>query len=229
MATSKGTVKKTALTAFARQRSSGLIALELDENDTLMGAVITDGTKDILMISDGGKTVRFAEEKVRSMGRTARGVRGIKLIEDQKVISLIIPEESGTILTASTNGYGKRTDVTEFPTKGRGTQGVIGMVVNERNGKLVGAVQVQDNHEIMLISDKGTLVRTRVSEVSTLGRNTQGVTLIKVQKGENLVGVAAILEVDDDLEALQVKMDASENAEMPSSPESDAPTTDGEE
>ena len=147
--------------------------------------------------SDGGKAVRFAEENVRSMGRTARGVRGIKLIGDQKVISLIIPEEGGTVLTASENGFGKRTDITEFPTKGRGTQGVIGMVVNDRNGKLVGAVQVQDNHEIMLISDQGTLVRTRVSEVSTLGRNTQGVTLIKVQGGERLVGVAPILDVED--------------------------------
>ncbi len=211
MTTSKGTVKKTELTAFSRQRSSGLIALELDEGDTLMGAAITDGTKDILMISDGGKAVRFAEENVRSMGRTARGVRGIKLIDDQKVISLIIPEEGGTILTASENGFGKRTDITEFPTKGRGTQGVIGMVVNDRNGKLVGAVQVQDNHEIMLISDQGTLVRTRVSEVSTLGRNTQGVTLIKVQEGERLVGVAPILDAEDDLMALpDAQLDGSD-------------------
>jgi len=200
MATEKGTVKKTDLTAFSRQRSSGLIALELDENDTLMGAAITDGSKDILLMSDAGKAVRFAEENVRAMGRTARGVRGIKLAEGQKVVSLIIPEEGGTLLTASENGYGKRTEITEFPTKGRGTQGVIGMVVNDRNGKLVGAVQVQESNEIMLISDQGTLVRTRVSEVSTLGRNTQGVTLIKVQEGERLVGVAPILDTDDDLD-----------------------------
>ncbi|MFY0701870.1 MAG: DNA gyrase subunit A, partial [Bermanella sp.] len=200
MATEKGTVKKTDLTAFARQRSSGLIALELDEDDTLMGAAITDGTKDILLMSDGGKAVRFAEESVRKMGRTARGVRGIKLAEGQTVVSLIIPEEGGTLLTASEKGYGKRTDITEFPTKGRGTQGVIGMVVNDRNGKLVGAVQVHDGHEIMLISDQGTLVRTRVSEVSKLGRNTQGVTLIKVQEGERLVGVAPILDADDELD-----------------------------
>jgi DNA gyrase subunit A len=201
MATEKGTVKKTDLTAFSRQRSSGLIALELDDDDTLMGAAITDGTKDILLMSDGGKAVRFAEENVRKMGRTARGVRGIKLADGQKVVSLIIPEEGGTLLTASEKGYGKRTDITEFPTKGRGTQGVIGMVVNDRNGKLVGAVQVHNGHEIMLISDQGTLVRTRVSEVSTLGRNTQGVTLIKVQEGERLVGVAPILDVDDDLDS----------------------------
>ena len=200
MATEKGTVKKTDLTAFARQRSSGLIALELDEDDTLMGAAITDGTKDILLMSDGGKAVRFAEESVRKMGRTARGVRGIKLAEGQAVVPLIIPEEGGTLLTASEKGYGKRTDITEFPTKGRGTQGVIGMVVNDRNGKLVGAVQVHDGHEIMLISDQGTLVRTRVSEVSKLGRNTQGVTLIKVQEGERLVGVAPILDADDELD-----------------------------
>ena len=200
MATSKGTVKKTDLTSFSRKRSSGLIALELDEGDTLMSAAITDGTKDVLMISDGGKAVRFAEENVRSMGRTARGVRGIKLLGDQKVIALIIPEEGGTILTASENGFGKRTEVTEFPTKGRGTQGVIAMVVNDRNGKLVGAVQVSELHEIMLISDQGTLVRTKVSGVSNLGRNTQGVTLIKVQEGERLVGVAPILDTDDEFE-----------------------------
>ncbi|MFT5594225.1 MAG: DNA gyrase subunit A [Oceanicoccus sp.] len=200
MATEKGTVKKTDLTAFSRQRSSGLIALELDEDDTLMGAAITDGTKDILLMSDGGKAVRFAEENVRKMGRTARGVRGIKLADGQKVVSLIIPEEGGTLLTASEKGYGKRTDITEFPTKGRGTQGVIGMVVNDRNGKLVGAVQVHDGNEIMLISDQGTLVRTRVNEVSTLGRNTQGVTLIKVQEGERLVGVAPILDADEEFD-----------------------------
>jgi len=200
MATERGTVKKTDLTAFSRQRSSGLIALELDEGDTLMGAAITDGGKDILLMSDGGKAVRFAEENVRSMGRTARGVRGIKMPDENKVVALIIPEEGGTLLTASENGFGKRTAITEFPTKGRGTQGVIGMVINDRNGSLVGAVQVQDTDEIMLISDQGTLVRTRVSEVSTLGRNTQGVTLIKVQEGERLVGVAPILDADDDLD-----------------------------
>jgi len=199
MVTEKGTVKKTDLTAFSRPRSSGLIALEIDEGDKLIAAAITDGSKDIMLMSDAGKAVRFAEEHVRSMGRTARGVRGIKLGDDQRVVSLIIPEEGATVLTASENGYGKRTAVSEFPTKGRGTQGVIGMVINDRNGPLVGAVQVNETNEIMLISDQGTLVRTRVSEVSTLGRNTQGVTLIKVQEGERLVGVASILDADDDL------------------------------
>ncbi len=207
MATSKGTVKKTDLTAFSRQRSSGLIALELDDGDTLMGAAITDGTKDVMLMSDGGKAVRFAEENVRAMGRTARGVRGIKLLDDQRVISLIIPEEGGTILTASEKGFGKRTAITEFPTKGRGTQGVIGMVVNERNGSLVGAVQVHEGNEIMLISDQGTLVRTRVDEVSILGRNTQGVTLIKVAEDERLVGVASILDAGDDLLSDDVELD----------------------
>jgi len=202
MATSKGTVKKTDLTAFSRPRSSGLIALELDEGDTLMGAAITDGKQDILLMSDAGKAVRFAEENVRAMGRTARGVRGIKMPDGQKVVSLMIPQEGATVLTASEKGFGKRTDVDEFPTKGRGTQGVIGMVVNDRNGKLVGAVQVFDGNEIMLISDQGTLVRTRVSEVSTLGRNTQGVTLIKVQEGERLVGVAPILDDDEEVDAV---------------------------
>ena len=219
MATEKGTVKKTDLTAFSRQRSSGLIALELDDDDTLMGAAITDGSKDIMLMSNAGKAVRFAEENVRAMGRTARGVRGIKMQEDQKVVSLIIPEEGGTVLTASENGFGKRTAVTEFPTKGRGTQGVIGMVISERNGALVGAVQVQENNEIMLISDQGTLVRTRVSEVSTLGRNTQGVTLIKVQEGERLVGVAPILDADEDDFAMDT---ASSDSEASASNEGEA-------
>lgn len=208
MATENGTVKKTDLTAFSRPRSSGLIALELDEGDTLMAAAITDGTKDILLMSNAGKAVRFAEENVRKMGRTARGVRGIKMQDGQKVVSLMIPQEGSTVLTASENGFGKRTSIDEFPTKGRGTQGVIGMVINDRNGTLVGAVQVEDNHEIMLISDQGTLVRTRVSEVSTLGRNTQGVTLIKVQEGERLVGVAPILDADDDLDGSVSHVDA---------------------
>ncbi|EAT13115.1 DNA gyrase subunit A [Bermanella marisrubri] len=202
MATSKGTVKKTDLTAFSRPRSSGLIALELEEGDTLMGAEITDGNQDVLLMSDVGKAVRFAESNVRAMGRTARGVRGIKMQDDQKVVSLMIPKEGATVLTASEHGYGKRTDVDEFPTKGRGTQGVIGMVTNDRNGKLVGAVQVFDGNEIMLITNQGTLVRTRVSEVSTLGRNTQGVTLIRVQEGERLVGIAPIMDEDEDMDSV---------------------------
>jgi len=203
MATAKGTVKKTSLDQFSRPRSTGLIACELDDNDWLVGVAITDGSKDILMMSDAGKAVRFSEEAVRPMGRTARGVRGIKLADDQNVISLIIPEDGGTILTASERGFGKRTAVTEFPTKGRGTQGVIAMVTSERNGALVGAVQVFESDEVMLVSDQGTLVRTRVNEVSQLGRNTQGVTLIKVSEKEKLVGVERICDAaDDDAEDL---------------------------
>ncbi len=198
MVTACGVVKKTTLDQFSRPRSVGLIACELDEGDFLVGVTITDGTQDILMLSNAGKAVRFKESDVRAMGRGARGVRGIKLGENQRVIALIVPAEGGTILTASERGYGKRTEVSEFPTKGRGTLGVIAMVVNDRNGPLVGAVQVFDGDEVMLVSDQGTLVRTRVNEVSVLGRNTQGVTLIKVDAKEKLVGVERIEDRDED-------------------------------
>ncbi|MFY9179821.1 MAG: DNA gyrase C-terminal beta-propeller domain-containing protein, partial [Venatoribacter sp.] len=200
MVTARGTVKKTTLDQFSRPRSVGLIACELDEGDFLVGVTITDGSQDILMLSNAGKAVRFKESDVRAMGRGARGVRGIRMPEGQRVIALIVPEEGGTILTASERGYGKRTEVSEFPTKGRGTQGVIAMVVNDRNGPLVGAVQVFDGDEVMLVSDQGTLVRTRVNEVSVLGRNTQGVTLIKVDTKEKLVGVERICDPDEDEE-----------------------------
>ena len=194
MATAKGTVKKTPLVQFSRPRSSGLIALKLDEDDTLISAAVTDGAREVMMFSDGGKVIRFKESKVRTMGRTARGVRGMRLPEGQEIISMLIPEADAQILTASERGYGKRTAMDEFPRRGRGGQGVIAMVSNERNGKLVGAVQVLEGEEIMLISDQGTLVRTRVSEVSSLGRNTQGVTLIKLAKDETLVGLERVQE-----------------------------------
>jgi len=202
MATAKGTVKKTPLVQFSRPRSSGLIALKLDEDDTLISAAVTDGAREVMMFSDGGKVIRFKESKVRTMGRTARGVRGMRLPEGQEIISMLIPEAEAQILTASERGYGKRTAMAEFPRRGRGGQGVIAMVSNERNGKLVGAVQVLDGEEIMLISDQGTLVRTRVSEVSSLGRNTQGVTLIKLAKDEKLVGLERVQEpsAEDDEE-----------------------------
>tara|TARA_R110000868_G_scaffold34671_2_gene125039 strand:- start:25948 stop:28686 length:2739 start_codon:yes stop_codon:yes gene_type:complete len=205
MATARGTVKKTSLDQFSRPRSSGLIACELDEGDHLVGVAITDGSRDIMLLSDAGKAVRFYEGQdsegkggVRPMGRTARGVRGITLGQGQVVIALIIPQENGAILTASERGFGKRTEVTEFPTKGRGTQGVIAMVTNDRNGRMVGAVQVFDGEEVMLISDQGTLVRTHVNEVSLLGRNTQGVTLIRVSDKEKLVGLERICDPEDD-------------------------------
>ena len=198
MATAGGTVKKTPLEQFSRQRSVGLIALELDEGDTLISAAITDGSREVMLFSDGGKVTRFKETDVRAMGRTARGVRGMRLPEGQKLISMLIPEEGSQILTASERGFGKRTAIDEFPEYKRGGQGVIAMVSNERNGKLVGAVQVLDGEEIMLISDQGTLVRTRVGEVSSLGRNTQGVTLIKLAKDEKLVGLERVQEPSEE-------------------------------
>ncbi|MGG2397460.1 DNA gyrase subunit A [Pseudomonas sp. SH1-B] len=201
MATAFGTVKKTPLVQFSRPRSAGLIALRLEEGDTLIAAAITDGAKEVMLFSDAGKVLRFAESKVRTMGRTARGVRGMRLGKDQELISMLIPESGAQILTASERGFGKRTGLGKFPRRGRGGQGVIAMVTSERNGKLVGAIQVQDGEEIMLISDQGTLVRTRVDEVSSSGRNTQGVTLIKLAKDETLVGLERVQEptpVEDD-------------------------------
>jgi DNA gyrase subunit A len=197
MATAMGTVKRTSLSSFSRQRSVGLRAIELDEGDTLIGTAETDGQRDIMLFSSSGKTIRFRETDVREMGRTARGVRGIRLQEGQQMIALIIPEDSKQVLTVSENGYGKRTNSEEFPLYGRGGQGVIGMQTSERNGKLVGAVQVSEGDEIMLISDRGTLVRTRVDEVSVLSRNTQGVRLIKLKSEEKLVGLERIEEPDD--------------------------------
>ncbi|MEW6462542.1 MAG: DNA gyrase subunit A [Pseudomonadota bacterium] len=220
MATAFGTVKKTPLVQFSRPRSAGLIALRLEEGDTLIAAAITDGAKEVMLFSDAGKVLRFAESKVRTMGRTARGVRGMRLGKDQELISMLIPESGAQILTASERGFGKRTGLGKFPRRGRGGQGVIGMVTSERNGKLVGAIQVQDGEEIMLISDQGTLVRTRVDEVSSSGRNTQGVTLIKLAKDETLVGLERVQEptpVEDDelLEGEEGVEVAEEGAEAP--------------
>jgi DNA gyrase subunit A len=197
MATAMGTVKKTSLSSFSRQRSVGLRAIELDEGDTLIGTAQTDGQRDIMLFSSSGKTIRFHETDVREMGRTARGVRGMRLQEGQQLIALIIPEDGRQVLTVSENGYGKRTHCEEFPVYGRGGQGVIGMQTSERNGRLVGAVQVSEGDEIMLISDRGTLVRTRVDEVSVLSRNTQGVRLIKLKSEERLVGLERVQEPVD--------------------------------
>ncbi|MFK8047606.1 MAG: DNA gyrase subunit A [Halioglobus sp.] len=199
MATENGTVKKTALTNFARQRSVGLRALELDEGDVLVGTAITTGDCDVMLFSTEGKVVRFKEDDVRAMGRTARGVRGIRLGDGHRMISLIVPQEGGNVLTASSNGYGKRTAVTEFPTKGRGNKGLIAMSTSARNGDLVGAVQVFEGDELMLISNQGTLVRTRADEISQLGRNTQGVRVIRTKEGEVLVGVERIDEPDPEV------------------------------
>lgn len=198
MATAFGTVKKVPLVQFSRPRKAGLIALDLVEGDTLIAAAITDGAKEVMLFSSAGKVIRFAETAVRIMGRAARGVRGMRLAAGQTLISMLIPERNAQILTASERGFGKRTPLSKFPRRGRGGQGVIAMVTNERNGALVGAIQVQDGEEIMLISDQGTLVRTRVSEVSALGRNTQGVTLIKLATDETLVGLERVQEPSAD-------------------------------
>ncbi|BFM20684.1 DNA gyrase subunit A [Gilvimarinus japonicus] len=198
MATEKGTVKKTPLDQFSRPRSVGLRAIALDEGDNLVYTAITNGERDIILFASNGKAARFNESAVRSMGRISRGVRGIRMADDQSVIGMVVPVEHGKVLTVSENGYGKRTDVEEFPAKGRGGQGVIAMTASERNGALVGAVQVLDGEELMLISDQGTLVRTRVDEVSVLSRNTQGVRLIKLRDNEHMSGVARIEEPEED-------------------------------
>ncbi len=200
MATKLGTVKKVPLNAFSRPRSNGIIAVDLDDNDRLVGVDITDGTKDIMLFSDAGKVIRFDESLVRPTGRTARGVRGIRLIDAQSVISLVVANSGGTILTATELGYGKRTDVEEYRVTGRGGQGVISIQVNERNGKVVRAMQVADADEAMLITDQGTLVRFKVSELSIIGRNTQGVRLINVSSGEHVVGMQRIDDIQDENE-----------------------------
>ncbi|MCE0723913.1 DNA gyrase subunit A [Legionella resiliens] len=198
MATKKGTVKKVPLNAFSRPRSNGIIAVDLDEDDSLVGVDITDGSKDIMLFTDAGKVVRFDESKVRPMGRTARGVRGIRIEEGQAVISLIVAHSDGTILTATENGYGKRTSIEEYRVSGRGGQGVISIQVTERNGKVVRSVQVTDSDEAMLITDKGTLVRFKINELSVIGRNTQGVRLINVSPGEKVVGMQKIEDLGED-------------------------------
>ncbi|MFZ9341878.1 MAG: DNA gyrase subunit A [Candidatus Methylopumilus sp.] len=201
MATALGTVKKTPLTDFSNPRKSGIIAINLDDNDFLIGAEITDGSNDIVLVSNGGKAVWFDEEDVRSMGRNTRGVRGMKLQEDQKVLSLLIAsDDQQSMLVATENGYGKRTVLSDFRHSGRATQGVKAIQVSERNGLVVAAKLVSDEDEIMLITTGGVLIRTRVSEIRELGRATQGVTLINLGENEKLSGLEKIVEADDDLE-----------------------------
>ncbi|GGF58101.1 DNA topoisomerase (ATP-hydrolyzing) subunit A [Alteromonas lipolytica] len=246
MATAAGVVKKTSLTMYSRPRSSGIIAVNLNEGDELIGVAITHGDDDIMLFSDAGKVVRFNEKlrdsetgavkldpetgeellALRPMGRTATGVRGIKMPDDQKVVSLIVPRGDGAILTATENGYGKRTPLDDYPAKSRATQGVVSIKVSERNGKVVGAVQVDENDEIMLISDAGTLVRTRVSEVSTVGRNTQGVRLIRTGDSEHLVALQRIEEIDD-AELIETEDGEAETVETNAAQDgADEPTTD---
>lgn len=198
MATKQGTVKKVPLSAFSRPRSNGIIAISLDDDDRLVGVGITDGNKDIMLFSDAGKVIRFNESLVRAMGRTARGVRGIRLKEDQFVISLVIAPLEGKILTATEFGYGKRTDLTEYRQTGRGGQGVISIQVTKRNGKVVRAMCVDNSDEAMLITNKGVLVRIRTDEVSIIGRNTQGVRLINVSPKERVVGMQRVEELQDE-------------------------------
>jgi len=209
MATAQGTVKKTSLPEFSRPRASGIIGLGLNEDDYLVNVAITDGSRDIMLFTDAGKVIRFAEKDVRPMGRTACGVRGIRLGSGQHVISMIIASDS-PVLTATANGYGKRTLADDYPVYGRGGQGVIAIQVNERNGPVVGAVPADDADEVMLISNGGTLVRTRVNEISIMGRNTQGVRLISLTDGETLVGVERVIDDGDDTEASEEADDATD-------------------
>jgi|TARA_B110000196_G_scaffold6022_1_gene5412 DNA gyrase subunit A len=203
MATANGTVKKTSLDQYSRPRSVGLRAVDLVEGDYLVGSAITDGSSDVMLFSSEGKAVRFSESDVRSVGRVSKGVRGMRLPTEHKVLSMIIPADNGYALTVSASGYGKRTNLTEFPTKGRGGKGMIAMQASKRNGPLVGVVQLFDRDEIMLISDQGTMVRTRCDEISILGRNTQGVRVIRLKDQEIMVGLARVEEQDyvDDFES----------------------------
>jgi len=217
MATAQGTVKKTPLSDFANPRKAGIIAVVLDEGDFLIGAEVTHGQHDIVLVSDAGKAVWFDEEDVRPMGRTTRGVRGMRINEGQQVLSLLVAEnEQQTVLVATENGYGKRTALGDFRHSGRGTQGVIAIASSERNGKVVGAKLVSDEDEVMLITTGGVLIRTRVSEIRELGRATQGVTLISLDKGEKLAGLEKVVETDGEVEG-------EANVEEPSAGEAGEP------
>ncbi len=185
-------MKKTALLEFSRPRPGGIIAVGLRDDDRLMGAALTDGQQEILLCSDAGKALRFPEVEARPLGRTAAGVRGMRLQSGQAIIALIVIVPDGEILTLSANGYGKRTPVSEFPARGRGSQGVIAMQLSTRNGQLVGALQVQERDEVMLMTNGGTLIRTRCAEIKRISRNTQGVKLISLQAGEHLVSAEKI-------------------------------------
>jgi DNA gyrase subunit A len=198
MATALGTVKKTALSAFSRPMAKGIIAVTLDDGDHLIGVALTDGKQDAMLFSDAGKAVRFAEDEVRAMGRSATGVRGMKLADGQRVVSLLTAaDETLSVLTATENGYGKRTPVAEYTRHGRGTQGMIAIECSERNGKLLAAQLVGPEDQIMLITTGGVLIRTRVAEVREMGRSTQGVRLINLDEGEKLAGLEKIDESEE--------------------------------
>jgi DNA gyrase subunit A len=221
MATAQGTVKKTALSAFSRPMQRGIIAVDLGPGDYLIGVALTDGTHDIMLFSDSGKAVRFSEDEVRPMGRNAAGVRGMRLVEGQRVIALITAaDEALAVLTATENGFGKRTPVGDYPRHGRGTQGVIAIETSSRNGTLVAARLVAERDEIVLITNGGILIRTRVNEIREMGRNTQGVTLIQLDEGEKLAGLEKLLEGDDDG---TVADDEAEEGDASSGPADAAP------
>jgi len=199
MATAKGTVKKTPLSDFSRPRPSGIIAVDLDDGDYLVGAALTDGKHDVMLFSDGGKAVRFEETDVRAMGRGAHGVRGMMLEKNQRVISMLVAEdEQQSVLTATENGYGKRTPIVEYTRHGRGTKGMIAIQQSGRNGKVVAATLVRPEDEVMLISTGGVLIRTRVKSIREMGRSTQGVTLINLSGGEKLAGLERVAETEEE-------------------------------
>jgi DNA gyrase subunit A len=211
MATSLGTVKKTPLEAFSRPLRKGIIAVGLDEGDYLIGAAITDGEHDVMLFSDSGKAVRFDENDVRAMGREARGVRGMQLEDGQQVIALLVAGgENQSVLTATENGYGKRTPINEYTRHGRGTKGMIAIQTSERNGRVVAATLVEPESEIMLITNSGVLIRTRVSEIREMGRATQGVTLISLDEGTKLSGLQHIAEAE-----AEADLDADEGESLP--------------
>jgi len=209
MATSMGTVKKTPLDDFNNPRKVGIIAVNLDEGDFLIGAAITDGKHDVMLFSDGGKAVRFNEDEVTAHGRQSRGVKGMNLEEGQRIIAMLVAEdEQQSVLTATESGYGKRTNITEYTRHGRGTKGMIAIRQTEKAGKVVAATLVHPGDQIMLITDKGILVRTRVAEISELGRATQGVKLINLDPGSQLSGLQRIVEND-----AQAAADAQEDGD----------------
>ncbi|HAD31173.1 MAG TPA: DNA gyrase subunit A, partial [Methylophaga sp.] len=191
------TVKKTPLVDYSRPRANGIIAVDLKDDDKLVGVALTDGESDVMLFSSNGKVIRFPETDVRSMGRVSRGVRGMRLADGEQIISLIIAQQEGAILTATEFGYGKRTNLEEYRVQGRGGQGIISIQTSARNGQVVGAVQVCDEDQIMLITNGGTLVRTPVKHVSLVGRNTQGVRLINLSNEEKLVGLERVIEDED--------------------------------
>jgi len=210
-ATQEGVVKKTSLADYSRPRPSGIIAVDLDEGDRLIGVALTDGKHDVMLFSDSGKAVRFEEDDVRPMGRGARGVRGMKLTKGGKVIALLVAQdENQSVMTATEHGFGKRTPISEYTRHGRGTQGMIAIQTTARNGKVVAATLVSADEEIMLITSGGVLIRTRVKEIREMGRSTQGVTLINLDKGEKLSGLQRILERDDEGENGEGNGDSTE-------------------